>query len=399
MKNKLIFLLWGGMLVVVTISLFFFFSKPSVSTTQTVTVIRKTLQQTVSGSGQVVSSKNVSINTHATGKVDQVYVHPGETVHKGDKIMDINLDQTAANNEENAWAAYLTAKNNLDKANADLHTLQSDEFVANQKFMNDAVTNNLSADDPTYIEENAQWLAAESAYKNQSSVIAQMQATANVAYNSYLETTSTVTAPADGVIKNIAYSTGMIIPVQSSSSTTTPSTQIGTIQTHGELTASLDISELDIANVTVGQSVSLTTTAIPNKTFSGKVISVATSGTTSSGVTNFAVTVVITNPSTSLLSGMSINGNIITQIKRNVLTLPNQAVQRVGTQSFVTVLKKGKQNTVPVKIGMQTSLDTEILSGVSEGETVVIPNMTSLGTTGNQMPMQKSFQQHVVSMH
>ena len=69
-----------------------------------------------------------------------------------------------------------------------LYTLQNQEFVANQKFINDkGIPNPTDTDkqDPVYIEENAAWLAAEAAYKNQTNVIAQAQANLNNASLAY----------------------------------------------------------------------------------------------------------------------------------------------------------------------------------------------------------------------
>ena len=87
-------------------------------------------------------------------------------------------------------------------------------FVANQKFMNDkGVANPTTQDnaDPVYIEENANWLAAQAAYINQSNVIAQAQANVNNASLAYQLTSGTITAPTNGTVGDLIITKGMQI--------------------------------------------------------------------------------------------------------------------------------------------------------------------------------------------
>ncbi len=91
-------------------------------------VNRETIVQSVSASGQILSSSSFLINTQASGVVKKVYVRNGDYIKKGDKILDIELDTNGQKNYQQALNNYLSAKNNLDSAKATLYSLQSDLF-------------------------------------------------------------------------------------------------------------------------------------------------------------------------------------------------------------------------------------------------------------------------------
>ena len=95
---------------------------------QTQTVERGDITSLVSGSGQVLLVNIMSANTKASGIVKEVYVEDGDIVEEGDKIMTIELDLQGEQKQAQAWASYLSAKNNLEKAQSDQYTLQATMF-------------------------------------------------------------------------------------------------------------------------------------------------------------------------------------------------------------------------------------------------------------------------------
>jgi hypothetical protein len=68
---------------------------------------------------------------------------------------------------------------------------------------------------------------------------------------------------------------------------------------------------------------------------------------------------------------MAVSANIITKTKDSVLIVPPAAVKTVGGQSFVRVIKDGKQVETPVEIGLSSDTTIEITSGIAEGDTIV----------------------------
>ncbi len=171
-------------------------------------------------------------------------------------------------------------------------------------------------------------------------------------------------------------------------------TQPGTVVSAGTVGARVDnlsslyvdvvVSEVDINKIKVGQPVQLTFTAVPNKTYDGKVTSVGTVGTSTSGVVNFPVTVQITNPDAQVKTGMSATVNIIVAQEKNVLLVPNLAVQTFGGRSTVTVLYQGQQIPVQVTVGLTNSTTSEVISSeLKPGDQVILNSSTTGSNSTN----------------
>lgn len=350
---------------------------------ETTTVEKSTLISAVTASGSVSSSNNTSVTTQLTGVVGSVYVKNGDTVTAGQTLMTITPDQASAQKQSAAYASYLSAQNNVNSASANLYSLQSSLFVANQKFINDkGIQNPTDQDkaDPVYIEENATWLAAEAAYKNQQNVIAAAQASLNSASLSYAQISSNVTAPISGTVSGLSASAGTVITSSSSSSSDSSSNStntVGTIHTSGNPIVSVSLSEIDVPNVQIGDKATVTFDAFSGKTFTGKVSSIDTTGSVSSGVTSYPATILLDTEVPNLLANMSASVSIITQVKDDVLAVPTSAIQISNDESSVRVLKNGQIQSVTVTTGITTDTETEITSGLNEGDTVITSTLSN----------------------
>lgn len=409
MSNTLQILLFGNkvrtfgtiVMVVLVIGALWNFvaNKKTTPQYQTAQAEKGTLITTVSGSGTVSSGSTVTISTQATGFITNVYVKNGDSVTQGEKIADMTLDQNGLQKQSQAWASYLNAQSNLDAAKSKLNSLQSALFKANQAFINDKGIQNPTDQqkaDPKYIEENADWLQAEADYTNQQNVIAAAQASVTSAWYSYQALSSTITAPASGVISGLSVSPGASVTQSSSSSNssnTNSSTSLGSITLpSGSLQATVNLSEIDVIHVQVGQKVTLTLDAFPDKTFAGKVTSIDTSGLVSSGVTTYPTVITFDSADNSIYPNMAVNAKIITNVKDNVLLVPSTAVQTTNGQSTVRILKNGQLQTVAVTTGDSNDTDTEIMSGLSEGDTVVTSIVTqSTGSRATSSPFSGGF--------
>ena len=153
----------------------------------------------------------------------------------------------------------------------------------------------------------------------------------------------------------------------------------------GQLQITADVSETDVATVQTGQTASITLNALANQTFAGTVEAISPTATVVSNVVEYAVTIDVTSsmPST-VRTGQSASITITTDSVTNALEVPSTAITTVGGRSLVTVVTNGKDVTTPVTLGVVGTTDTQILTGVTEGETVVISLSTSTtgGTTG-----------------
>lgn len=359
-----------------------FFSKSSATQYQTAQVEKGTIISTVSASGTAISANILPVTTDTGGLVAKVFVKDGEKVVKGQKIATVTQDSDSALRSSQAWSSYLSAKNSLFSANNNFYTLDSQMWAANQKFQNDAVARGLATTDPTYIQENDNWLAAEAVQINQQNVVSQAQIALNNAWLSYQAVSPNITAPMTGTINNISISEGMNLTSGSTSTGTTTSTMIAVVETSGNPLTSFNVSEIDIAKVKIGQKATITFDSISGKTFTGKVVSVNKIGTVSSGVTNYPVITQLDTASSEILPNMSASADIIIETKDNALLVPSSAVQTQSGQTVVRVLKNGNEQTTGVETGLTSDAQTEITSGLSEGDTVITGTTTSTTTQG-----------------
>lgn len=349
---------------------------------QTAQVQKGTLITSVTASGQVTTANNVQVTIQASGVVKDVLVKNGDQVSQGQTMADLTLDQTSQQKQASAYASYLSAKNSLDSASAKINSLQNTLFVANQKFINDAVVRTLATTDPTYIEENATWLQAESDYKNQATVISSAQSSLNAASLNLSQLSSTITAPVAGIVKGLTITPGAIVTVSSSGSNSSATTSqvLGSIYQQGPTQSQVNISEIDSVNVSEGQKVTMTLDAFPNSTFTGKIASINTNGVVSSGVTTYPAVISFDAGNDHIYPNMGVNATIITKVKNDVLLVPSAAVQTSNGQSTVQVLQNGQVISADVAIGDSNDTQTEIVSGLSDGETVITGTTTTTRT-------------------
>lgn len=354
---------------------------------QTATVEKGTLITSVTATGVVSAGSSASITTDATGIVKEVYVANGDTVTSGEKIAEITLDKDSQQKQAAAWASYLSAKNAVTTAKAKMNALQAALFTANQEFVNGAGSDNPITDDPNYVIQNAQWQQAEADYKNQQDVITQAEAAAASSLLSYQQISSTVTAPIAGTVSGLTLTPGLSIAGSTTSSSDTSDT--ATSQSLGSITleeglpqASVNLSEIDVTQVSIGQKVTMTLDAFPDKTFTGKVSAINTNGTTSSGVTTYPVTLTFDTKVENMYPNMAVNATVITNVKNDVLLIPSVAVQTSDGVSTVRVLKNGKVAQTSVEIGKANDTETEITSGLEEGQTVVTGEAMTTTSTG-----------------
>jgi len=361
---------------------------------QTEAVTRGTIISTVNESGNVASGSQAGVGSPTTGIVTEIYVKDGDTVTQGQNLFKVKSIATAQE-IASAYSNYLSAQTTLNSAKSKMNSLQSALFVANQKFITDRGVNNPTDQqkaDPVYIEESANWLQAESDYNNQSAVISQAQAAVNNASLSYQATQdSVVTAPISGTVANIVIKKGDQVTASggnlSSNQTSNSSTANNAILYIGNYSnpyIKLQASEVDITNIHPGQKATITLSAFSGKTFVGTVDQVDTTGTISSGVVTYNVFITFVAPPSDIKPGMSATVNIQTARKDNVLIIPSSTVQTTNGQSTVRVLQNGQITSITVETGISSDTDTEITSGLSEGDMVITGTRVSgQGSTGS----------------
>ncbi|WP_322798221.1 efflux RND transporter periplasmic adaptor subunit [Thermoflexus sp.] len=135
----------------------------------------------------------------------------------------------------------------------------------------------------------------------------------------------------------------------------------------------VNLPEVDVAQVTVGQEATITPEAMPDTRLRGKVVAIAPVGVQSQGVVNFPVTISLEEASPSVRAGMTVQVQITVARRENALVVPRRALVTRGGQTFVTVLRGDQTEQIPVRVGLRGDTMVEVLDGLQEGDVVVLP--------------------------
>jgi HlyD family secretion protein len=186
---------------------------------------------------------------------------------------------------------------------------------------------------------------------------------------------ASLVAPFDGSVGDIFIQVGQQVG---------SSTQAVALVDLSKLNLTITLAEVDEPKVQIGQPAQITLDAEPGAAFTGTVTEVDLVGTTTQGVVNYAATVSVDHPAATIRPGMNASASIILQQRENVLLVPNRAVRSVGTRGkSVTVLYQGQLIDTPVTLGLSGNSQSEVVSGLQEGDLVVINQTT---TTSRGVP-------------
>lgn len=372
---------------------------------QTAQVTKGMLVISLAESGQIVSTGNLPVTTQASGIITAVLVKNGDTVTQGQEIMDITPDQATVQAQTQALVEYNNAVTNKMASQAQLEkdrqavitVASSVTTMQNNISVNaanpatklpytqndiDAINSGLTSTRETFSIDEKKYLQADTAITLASQSVQQLS--------------SIVLSPNAGVINNITFASGMAI--HGGSQTVTTGTEGNSATTNGRSSATIamivtdqqttpaatfDLSEVDAPKVQEGQQATITIDAFAGKTFTGKVIGVNREGVVSSGVVNYPVTIQLDTVYPNMSPNMSATANIIISTKQDVLLVPTAAVQTNTGQSTIRILKNGKITTIPVEIGSSSATQTEIISGLHEGDSVVTSILSPKQTATN----------------
>lgn len=426
--KKILLIISAVVVAIVLVAVFVIKQQSGYTKVLTAKIHRENLATVVSGTGQIKPKTYAVIGSTAEGRITHLYAKEGDRVKKGEVLAVVeNVGQEAQVSGQRAAidaaktdissyiAAEKTAEANVEHAQADLEQKKLDWDRAQSLYK-------------AGIMAKQDYDAKKAAYDTDVASVAQAvagvnQAKANTAsarghlgtqvatlrsYQNALSLTE-ATAPFNGVVTDEPVREGeTVVPgIQNSNGST-----FMTIADMSIVTAEVKVDETDIVNIKIGQPAEVSVDAIPGKTFKGHVTLVgdqallrSTGVATSQSTTgteeakDFKVVVTLDNPSDELRPGLSTTAKITTASKSNVLSLPIQAltlytppsstssgnVEAASSSSStkaapvqgVYVVEKdahGKQRAkfVPVTTGITGATDIEVLTGLHEGDEVVI---------------------------
>ena len=174
----------------------------------------------------------------------------------------------------------------------------------------------------------------------------------------------------------------------SSNSGTSDGSGFITLSDMNQLQIKAFFSESDVNSIKAGQAASVLFSAVTNAanpngtTVPGRVSAIDVTSTVSSNVVEYGVTVTLTNPPSTIRLGQTASVTVTTASKQNVVTVATNAITTTGPVKTVTVKDGGQTHIVVVQTGIAGGGQTEITSGLTDGQTVVLPTATGSSTTG-----------------
>ena len=333
-------------------------------------VVRTSIAQTVSATGEISAAQLVDVGAQASGQIKKLHVTLGQQVKKGDLIAEI--DSTSQLNNLN------TNKAKLDTYQAQLVSAEIALRSADKKYQREQA---LWKEDATSREalEDAQdaFAAAKASVAELKSSIRQTQIAINTAEADLGYTR--ITAPMDGTVVAIPVEEGQTV---NANQTTPTIVQVADLST---MLNKMQIAEGDVNKVKAGMKLTFTTLSQPDNVREATLESIDPglttmsqgSYTTSTDTTDSAIYYyarsLVPNEDNVLHIGMTTENTIIINQAEKVLAVPKLAVKQRGGKQYVRVLGENNQpQEKEITTGLSDNMSTEVKSGLGEGENVII---------------------------
>jgi RND family efflux transporter MFP subunit len=340
-------------------------------------VKRETISNSLSIAGQFIPYQNVDLHAKVAGYIRTISVDIGDRVHKGQVLAVLEIPELVAEVDE-AQASVHHAEEEIQRAHSDVSRAEADSVALHanaDRLINTAkVRPGLIAeqelDDATAKDRasQAQVDAAKSALAAAKQQLAVAQA--NQQHYSALSDYAKITAPYDGIVTWRFSDTGSLVQAGTSTNSGLPVVTLAQIDT---LRLRIPVPESLASKVRIGDSADVRVQAT-GEHFTGKVTRFTNS--LDSSTRTMQVEIDVPNPHYHLQPGMYAEVHLSTNSIPDALTIPIQAVKR--GEDGASVLVVDAQNRVEsraVQIGVESSNNVEILSGLSQGEKVIVGNL------------------------
>lgn len=322
----------------------------------------KTWQDTVQASKEQYESQKISIvnninsltekineiNTKLDDIKNQIEELSKNAEENDGKIQELKVEQSSLEVEKS------TAESELSSANSSLDSLDSDRDKQLQQESKDKASN----DKINSLSNGGLNDAITSAQKEVNKINEEISKVNKLKKNSILY------AETDGIVLALNYASG---------ATTTLEQPVVAIGKCDKVVAEVTISQNDITKIEEGQEVKLSISAFPDSKITGKVKSLNLKPNTQGNSTNYSVTVEVEKNDYKLLDGMTAIAQFIVKEVKDILMLSNKAITLKDGKQIVNVKQEdGTKKEVEITTGFSDGKNTEILSGLSEGDTVVV---------------------------
>ena len=333
-------------------------------------VVRTSIAQTVSATGEISAAQLVDVGAQASGQIKKLHVTLGQQVKKGDLIAEI--DSTSQLNNLN------TNKAKLDTYQAQLVSAEIALRSADKKYQREQALWKEDATSREALEDGQDaFAAAKASVAELKSSIRQTQIAINTAEADLGYTR--ITAPMDGTVVAIPVEEGQTV---NANQTTPTIVQVADLST---MLNKMQIAEGDVNKVKAGMKLTFTTLSQPDNVREATLESIDPglttmsqgSYTTSTDTTDSAIYYyarsLVPNEDNVLHIGMTTENTITINQAEKVLAVPKLAVKQRGGKQYVRVLGENNQpQEKEITTGLSDNMNTEVKSGLGEGENVII---------------------------
>jgi multidrug efflux pump subunit AcrA (membrane-fusion protein) len=371
------------------------------TTYTTETAAPGTLSVTVSGTGNLEIDGTTDVYPDIAGTVESIEVAEGDIVTTGTVLFTLG-DSEVESSIDKAYASYRQAKQGVAQAQGQLLKAKASlEELAERSDDPSATVAVSDADiEAAELEVESAQLSVESAKASQSSAWTEYE-TAKEARDD-LE----VVSPASGVVYSLGIDVGDAVSATgggSGSDSASATSQTGAttsdppvvIAPEQPLAVHLTVNEVDLPALAIGQRADVEFDALTDVTATGKVYEISDEGANEQGVVTFDVWVSLDVANEALRAGMSAAATIVTQIAKDALLVPNGAVKTDSDGSYyVEVLREGATTPeqVAVEVGLSNATQTQIVSGLTQGDPVVTTTSTSSDSSSEDGEDSRGFE-------
>ncbi len=366
-------------------------SGPDIDASRVATVERGDIAKSVVATGRVEPIAKVEIKSKANGIVKDLKVDVGDRVRVGQILVELDKDNLAARARE-ARAALTGAQANLAAAEAEYaknkveaqgpdvpfakRNLERAEQLSREKLIaQQGLDDARSALDQAINRQDAaktQLGVAQARVAQARAAVAAGEATVERAEEELAN--ATIRSPIDGMVLSRPVELGS--PVSSILNLGANATLVMVLGDIGQVYVKGNVDEADIGSVRLGQPARIKVETFRDKQFDGKVTQISPMGTDKDNVISFEVKVSIDNSAGELLANMTANAEIILEEHKGTLLVAEAAIvydaQRNASVDLVTATSKTGRERKPIKIGVSNGTRTQVVSGLTEGQKVVL---------------------------
>jgi len=356
-------------------------AEASTSRVAAVTLVRRApIVQSVTLSGEFRPYQEVDVHAKVAGYIRQIYVDVGDKVRDGQVLAILEVPELNAE-VKGADAGIQRARDAIQRAKSEVKRAESAHAADHAAYTR---LKEASTQRPGLIAEQelddalAKDQVSEAQVTSAQSALAEAQSQLNVteaerARLAAMEAYARITAPFNGVITKRYGDVGSLI--QAGTASNTQAMPVVRLAEWNRLRLVVPVPESAVPLLRLGSVVDIRVPTL-HRTFKGKVARFADALSNETRTMHTEIDVM--NPDGTLMSGMYAETDVVLQHENNVLTVPVEAIERIGDKADVLVVgTSGRIQQREVKLGIESSDRVAISSGLNDGDQVVIGNRSA----------------------